>query len=130
MFADVCTPDAEDALAFSSEVELYLRNKSDDKLLLEWLDKWISNDDKLIKISENAPLVTSLLPISKNLKTISESLKNILLKKSTLTKTEIDQLLSACNSKEYADVELAVYPTFKKLFDEYLDHKLVINGDH
>ena len=118
LFADLCTPDAEDAILFEKLTNNYLNNENDlenKKSLIAFLDKWINIDDELIIASSKAPLILSLLPISKNLKNISIELKNILLKNSSINKEQLEQYMTELDSKNYADVELAISDSFKKL---------------
>jgi hexosaminidase len=56
-----------------------------------------------------------LLPISKNLNDLSEQLLLKINKKQSIEPSVLNELLEKCNSKEHADVELAVYNSLKKL---------------
>ncbi|WP_264564489.1 beta-N-acetylhexosaminidase [Flavobacterium sp. N3904] len=117
LFADACTPDAFDALGFNTAVDSYLNNKSIENQLLvtNYLNKWIKMNSDLIQLSLNAPLIQPLLPISKNLSSLSEQLLLKMDKKQNVDATVLNNLLEQCNSKEHADVELAVYNSLKKL---------------
>lgn len=118
LFADLCTADAEDAILFEKLTNDYLNNDNNlenKKSLITFFDKWINNDDEIIKCSQKAPLVIPLLPISKNLKNISIELKNMLLKNSSISKEQLEQYMTELDSKNYADVELAIADSIKKL---------------
>lgn len=117
LFADACTADASDALDFDSAVNKYLENKNTDnqKLVTDFFRKWIEMDANLIALSANAPLVQPLLPLSKSLSDFSQQLLLVIEKKQVTNTASIKDLLEKCNSKEHADVELAVYTSLKKL---------------
>ena len=117
LFADACTPDASDALAFDAAVNLYLENKSYENQVsvTNFLKKWMDINAKLIDLSANAPLVQSLLPLSKSLSAISEQLLLSIEKKESLNSVVFNDLLEQCNSKKHADVEITVYNSLKKL---------------
>lgn len=116
LFADVCIPDAIDAVAFAKVVDAYLADKNDsNKAKVEqYLNKWSSLYEQLNVLGENAPLVQPVLPLAKNL---SETSKQLLLKLEgkKVDSSVLSSLVEKCNTKEYADVELAVYSSFKKL---------------
>ncbi|MBA4320055.1 MAG: beta-N-acetylhexosaminidase, partial [Flavobacterium sp.] len=117
LFADACTPDAFDALDFDAAVNQYLKNKSleNQVLVTDFLKKWIGLNANLIELSNNAPLVQPLLPLSKSLADLSEQLLLMIDKKQSVNPTVLKDLLEQCNSKNHADVELAVYNSLKKL---------------
>jgi hexosaminidase len=117
LFADVCTPDASDALEFDLAVTNYLNNKSFDNQIIvtNYLSKWIKMNIDLVQLSNNAPLIQPLLPLSNNLKDLSEQLLLKIDKKQNLEPSILNDLLNKCNIKEHADVELAVYNSLKKL---------------
>jgi hexosaminidase len=117
LFADVCTPDASDAIGFNQAVANYLKDKSSENQLLvvQYLNKWIKMNSDLTVLSDNAPLIHPLLPISKNLSDISEQLLLKIEKNQNVDADVLNNLLEKCNSKEHADVELAVYKSLKKL---------------
>ncbi|TDE45043.1 beta-N-acetylhexosaminidase [Flavobacterium rhamnosiphilum] len=117
LFADACTPDASDALAFDAAVNSYLKNKSleNQVLVTDFLKKWVDMNAKLIDLSANAPLIQPLLPLSKSLSAISQQLLVGIVKKQSLNSSVMSDLLEQCNSKAHADVELAVYTSLKKL---------------
>lgn len=118
LFADLCTADAEDAIHFERLTNNYLNNNNleNKEALMTYLDKWIKNDEELIKCSQKAPLVIPLLPISKNLKNISIELKKLLSETSSINKEQLDQYLNELDSKNYADVELVISDSIKKIF--------------
>lgn len=117
LFADICTPDASDALEFDSAVLNYLNNKSieNQTAVVSYLNKWIKMDFDLNVLSNNAPLIQPLLPLSKSLKDISVQLLLKIEKKQNIDTSILNKLLEDCNSKNHADVELAVYNSLKKL---------------
>jgi hexosaminidase len=117
LFADACTPDAKDALGFDAVVTNYLVNKNSQNQILvtDYLKKWIDVNAKLIELSSNAPLIQPILPLSKSLSDLSQQLLLKIEKKQTVNPSVIKNLLEQCNSKNHADVELAVYSSLKKL---------------
>lgn len=117
LFADACTPDAEDAVAFEAAVNQYLENKSPDNQnrVTDFLKKWIEINSKLIALSSNAPLIQPILPLSKNISEASQQLLLKIEKKQAVNTAVLSDLIEQCNSKKYADVELAVYSSLKKL---------------
>ncbi|WP_426484534.1 beta-N-acetylhexosaminidase [Flavobacterium sp. 2] len=117
LFADACTPDAKDALTFNEAVTQYVANKTPENKakVASFLTKWISVNKGLNELSANAPLVQSFLPLSKKLSDASEQVLLVLDNKSTLKSEDLKKLIEDCNTKEYADVELAVYAGLKKL---------------
>ena len=119
LFADVCTPDASDALGFDIAVSNYLNSKTieNQNSLTAYFNKWIKMNVDLIQLSNNAPLIQPLLPLSKSLADLSQQLLLIIDKKQFVNPTVLNKLLKLCNSKMHADVELAVYNNLKKLCD-------------
>ncbi|PKB17614.1 beta-N-acetylhexosaminidase [Flavobacterium sp. 5] len=117
LFADVCTPDASDAILFGEAVVNFSNNKTIENqvIVVSYLNKWIKMDFDLNTLSDNAPLIQPLLPLSKSLKDISEQLLLKIDKKQNIDISVLNELLEKCNSKEHADVELAVYNSLKKL---------------
>ena len=117
LFADACTPDASDVLGFNMAVTSYLNNKSDgnQSAVVSYLNKWVKMDSDLNILSNNAPLVQPLLPLSKSLSDIAKLLLLKIEKKENVDVATLNKLLEKSNSKEHADVELAVYNSLKKL---------------
>jgi hexosaminidase len=117
LFADACTPDAKDALAFDAAVNQYLGNKSPENKakVAAFLNKWIVVNKNLNELSSNAPLVKPVLPLAQKLSEASEQLLLLLDNKPALKPADLKNLIEECNTKEHADVELAVYTSFKKL---------------
>ena len=117
LFADACTPDAEDALAFDSAVSQYMTNKSAENKtkVAAFFNKWIAVNKGLNELSANAPLVQPILPLSKKLNDVSEQLLLVLDNKSTLKTDDLKALIEQCSTKDHADVELAVYKSLLKL---------------
>lgn len=117
LFADACTPDAKDALAFDEAVTQYQANKTSENKakVTGFLNKWIAVNKGLVELSSNAPLVQPILPLSKKLNDASQELLLVLDNKSTLKAEDLKSLIEQCNTKDHADVELAVYASLKKL---------------
>ncbi|MTH15350.1 family 20 glycosylhydrolase [Flavobacterium sp. LC2016-01] len=117
LFADACTPDAKDALSFNEAVTQYLANKTPENKakVASFLTKWIAVNKGLNELSANAPLVQPFLPLAKKLSDASEQVLLVLDNKSTLKSEDLKKLIEDCNTKDYADVELAVYAGLKKL---------------
>lgn len=117
LFADVCTSDAIDAFDFGLRVNNYLANKSlkNQIEVTNYLKKWIVMNQNLIRLSSNAPLIQPILPLSKKLSDISKELVLIMEKKQAVNSVGLNELLEQCNSKNHADVELAVYNSLKYL---------------
>ena len=119
LFADACTADASDALDFDSVVAFYLNNKNleNQNLVTNFLNKWIAINNDLVHLSLNAPLLQSILPLSKSLSDLSQQLILKINVKQVVNSSVMKELLEQCNSKNHADVELAVYKSLKKLVD-------------
>jgi hexosaminidase len=117
LFADACTPDAKDALAFDEAVTQYMANKTPENKtkVAGFLNKWIAVNKGLVELSSTAPLVQPILPLSKKLNDASQELLLVLDNKSTLKSEDLKSLIEQCNTKDHADVELAVYASLKKL---------------
>ena len=117
LFADACSPDAKDALAFDDAVRQYLANKTPENKakVAAFFNKWIAVNKGLVELSANAPLIQPLLPLSKNLNDASQELLLLLDNKSTLKADALKNLIEQCNTKDHADVELSVYASLKKL---------------
>jgi hexosaminidase len=117
LFADACTADANDAIAFETAVNNYIENKNPENQssVTYFLKKWIDTNTKLIELSNNAPLIQPILPLSKSLSEVSQQLLLLIEKKQLINPILLNDLLEHCNSKNNADVELAVYKSLKKL---------------
>ncbi|MFB9108731.1 beta-N-acetylhexosaminidase [Flavobacterium gyeonganense] len=117
LFADACTPDAKDALAFDNAVTQYMASKTPENKakVAAFFSKWIALDKELNDLSANAPLVQPVLPLAKKLSDASQELLRVLDNKSTLKSADLKSLIEDCNTKDHADVELAVYTSLKKL---------------
>nr|WP_315221960.1 family 20 glycosylhydrolase [uncultured Flavobacterium sp.] len=120
LFADACTPDAPDVIPFDEAVNQYLATQSPEKKakVAAFLSKWVVVNKELIQLSENAPLMQPILPLAKKLSDASEQLLLFLDNKQTLKITDLKKLIEACNTKDHADVELAVYTSLKKLIEK------------
>lgn len=117
LFADACTSDAKDSLAFDEAVRQYLANKTADNKakVAAFFTKWIALNKGLVELGANAPLVQPILPLSKTLSNASQELLLVLDNKSTLKAGDLKNLIEQCNTKDHADVELSVYESLKKL---------------
>ncbi|WP_316633769.1 family 20 glycosylhydrolase [uncultured Flavobacterium sp.] len=117
LFADACGPDAKESLAFDDAVNQYLASKTPENKakVTAFFNKWIAVNKGLIELSENAPLVQPILPLSKKLNDASQELLLVLDNKSTLKADDLKNLIEQCNTKDHADVELSVYASLKKL---------------
>lgn len=117
LFADACTPDAKDSLAFDKAVAEYIAIKTPENKakVAAFFTKWIAVNKELIALSASAPLVQPILPLSKKLADASQELLLVLDNKSTLKGDDLKNLIEQCNSKDYADVELSVYESLKKI---------------
>jgi hexosaminidase len=120
LFADACTADAFDAYDFDIAVNNYLEHKNieNQTLVTNFFRKWIAMDADLINLSVNAPLIQPLLPLSKNLKDISEQLLLVIENKKPVNPDVLNGLLEQFNSRSPADVEVAVFASLKKLSQE------------
>ncbi|KVV14954.1 beta-N-acetylhexosaminidase [Flavobacterium sp. TAB 87] len=116
LFADLCVPDAPDAMAFAKVVDAYLLKKDKDNkaIVIGFLNKWIVLNNQLNNLAANAPLVQPLLPLVQNLSDASKQIVLLLDGKKVDGKSLLE-LVEKCNTKEHADVELAVYSSLKKL---------------
>ncbi len=117
LFADACSADASDAYEFNAVVNDYLKNKSaeDQKVIADYLNKWIAMDLVLIELSKNAPLIQPVLPLSNNLSAVSKELLRGLEQKQPLNKKLLNDLFEQMNTRNSADVELVVYESLRKL---------------
>ncbi|MEM8521676.1 family 20 glycosylhydrolase [Flavobacterium sp. PL12] len=117
LFADACTPDAIDAHNFNKATDNYLKNKNSEnkRELVAFFQKWIATNKDLVQLGLNAPLVQPILPLSKSLSEISQQLIAMIENKQASNSSKMNELLEKCNSKNHADVELAVYKSLKKL---------------
>ena len=84
-------------------------------VVTDFLKKWIAMNNSLINLSANAPLVQPILPLSKSLSDLSEQLLLVLEKKQSVSAQFLNDLFAKCNSKNHADVELAICNSLKKL---------------
>lgn len=117
LFADACTPDAKDSLAFNDAVSQYLANKTPENKakVAAFFNNWIALNKGLVELGKNAPLVQPILPLAKKLSDASQELLLVLDNKSTLKAEDLKSLIEQCNTKDHADVELSVYASLKKL---------------
>lgn len=117
LFADACTADATDAILFTKAVIAYLKlkNEPNKELIKLYLKKWINNNTDLHLLAINAPLIKPFLPLSDKLSAASEALLLHLDNVSSIDSAVLGDLIEECSSKEYGDVELAVYNSLKML---------------
>lgn len=117
LFADACTPDAPDALIFNELANKYTNNKTDETKtqILSYLKNWKNMHSELEILNENAPLINTFLPLSKNLNDLSSQLIYKLENNQNYNPELAQNLLKECNSKEYADVELAIIEGLRKI---------------
>ena len=117
LFADACSADAKDAISFNEAATQYAANKTPENKakVAAFLTKWIALNKGLNELSANAPLVQPILPLAKRLSDASEQVLLSLDNKSTLKTEDLKKLIEDCNTKDFADVELAVYAGLKKL---------------
>ena len=117
LFADACAADTPDAYEFNKMVNRYLTDKDDSSKteIVYYLNQWINMDVELNVFSKNAPLIQPLLPLSEHLSAVAKELLKGFEQNQTPNKTVLNSLLAEINSRNNADVELAVYDSLKKL---------------
>jgi hexosaminidase len=117
LFADACVPDASDALNFDKAVANFNKEKSIENqlIIVEFLNKWFKMNIDLILLSADAPLVQPLLPLSNTLNDVVQMLLIKFDKKQNIDTKVLNALIEKCNSKDHADVELAIYNSLKLL---------------
>ncbi|MFY0630482.1 MAG: family 20 glycosylhydrolase [Flavobacteriaceae bacterium] len=117
LFADACIADAQDAVLFNKAVTTFQKNNNSKslKVIKGMLEIWSRNHEILLPIVES-PNVQPIVPLSQNLSKISKLLLTTLTKKE-LTQASFDDLELTLNElkKPYADVELAILVSLKKL---------------
>ncbi len=121
LFADACTADASDASIFNKAATNYLKVKSPEnlKIVTNYFKKWIDLNTSLNQLSLNAPLVQPILPLSQCLASLSKEFLLVLEENKPFNKKVMNDLYNQCNSKDHADVELAVCNGLKKLIDNF-----------
>ncbi len=119
LFADACTSDASDAIDFNELVDKYLQEKKPEDLsrINHYLKKWIFMHSDLVHLSENAPLIQPVLPLSQSLSNLSKELLFAFEDKKQIDKSLLNELFAKCNSKNHADVELAICSGLEKIID-------------
>ena len=119
LFADACTADASEAIIFNNAVENYFKVKSPENLetISNYLKKCIVLNEQLIELGNKAPLVQPILPLSQSLSNLSQELLLVLEGNKSFNTTIIEPLYVKCNSKEHADIELAICYGLKKMID-------------
>lgn len=128
LFADACTVDASDSFKFNKSINLFLNNQNSKNTeeLIHFFDKWITNYTKF-KDSNRNPILTTILPLYKNIASVSKIYKKVLLRKKATQKQlkEINKLLLELK-KPVVDVELATYEDLNKLFSFFNKKKLIL----
>ncbi|WP_240723627.1 beta-N-acetylhexosaminidase [Flavobacterium sp. J27] len=119
LFADACTVDAPEAILFNLAVNQYVNDKNPKHIteITDFLKKWKATHQNLLLLSDNAPLIQPILPLSESLSLLSEELLQIIHNNKKYDSVYVNQLYEKCNSKEHADVELAVCIGLKKLLE-------------
>lgn len=117
LFADACIVDAQDAVLFNKAVNTFEKknNSKSLKVIKGMLEIWSRNHEILLPIVES-PNVQPIVPLSQNLSKFSKLLLTTLTKKE-LTQASLSDLELTLNElkKPYADVELAILVSLKKL---------------
>jgi hexosaminidase len=117
LFADACSADASDGYDFSKAVNQYLEDKSPENQIVvtNYFRKWIAMDLDLIRLSEKAPLIQPVLPMSNTLSRISKQFLLAIEEKQDVNKKVLNELLDQLTIRNSADVELAIFADLKKL---------------
>ncbi len=113
-FIDACTPDASDAIAFTTSVNRYLEKKTNEnRMEIEhFLNKWISNHTEFKKLN-STPALAKLTPLSQHLAELSTLLvQGLSAGLSTADYDKANAHIETLN-KPFADTELAILPTLK-----------------
>ncbi len=122
LFADACTADAPDAIKFNKIVSNFLKDSTIDNKedILYYLNKWISNYEKFEKLN-SSPILKKINIPYKNLASLSDILKNILITKTSNSKQcqKINTLLKKLQVP-FVDVELIIYNDLKKLSEQLI----------
>ena len=119
LFADACTADAEDAMAFNNEVISYVKTKKQKhlNLILQYLKDWSNNYTEFSKMNSNPKLI-SLEPLSKNLSSISKIIYSSL-QENKISENDLKEAnrLLIILKKPYEDVELMIVNSLNLLID-------------
>jgi hexosaminidase len=117
LFADACSADASDGYDFNKAVNQYLEDKSPENQIVvtNYFRKWIAMDLDLIRLSEKAPLIQPVLPMSNTLSRISKQFLLAIEEKQDVNKKVLNELLDQLTIRNSADVELAILADLKKL---------------
>ena len=125
LFADACTADAEDAVAFNEAVSGFIKKSDDEntKKVLLYLNKWTNNHADFLKISKN-PNVKPLESLSENLSKASKLLVSGL-KGKHLEEMEFKQLKNSLKhlKEPIVDVELSILDSLEKLMLFYQENQ-------
>lgn len=121
LFADACSADASEAVNFNNAVKNYLKIKNEENLIIitKYFKKWIDLETSLTQLSNNAPLVQPILPLSQSLANLSKEFLLVLEENKSFNAEVMNDLYKQCNSKNHADVELAVCSGLKEMIDNY-----------
>lgn len=110
LFADACTADAEDAVAFNKLVKQHVKEATPEiKIAIQtYITKWSKNHDDFTKLTVN-PILSELEPLSKNLSEASKIILQIL-NKETISNGTLKQLEGNLNvlKQDHVDVEVAI----------------------
>lgn len=118
LFADACSVDADDAIAFNKATESFLRkySKEDKDKIVFLLNKWSNNYNDFFKLEMN-PLLKNIEASYRDLNSVSIFLLKVLrdkkvpgLKERDLIKKSVDNL-----RKPMEDTELMVHLSLEKL---------------
>lgn len=117
LFADACGADASDAYVFNQLVDKYIIDKNVDnqKAIVNYFNKWINMNVELIKLSKKAPLIQPVLPLSKQLSIIATEFLSSWEKNLSPNKVVLKEAFEQINTRNDADVELAIYNSLMKL---------------
>lgn len=124
---DAALPDQKVAREFRRLVDDFLQEGAKDKdkakRIVEQLQTWRDNHDKLLPIIAASPILQEIEPMSQNLRDCSQA--GLLLVESIggkkLSKKQLDEMavLFAEAKKPVAQVELMIVPALEKLLDFY-----------
>ncbi|BDD12799.1 hypothetical protein FUAX_52310 (plasmid) [Fulvitalea axinellae] len=119
LFADACTVDAPDALAFKMLTEDYIQspNKETKKQLLAYLSKWENNHENFVALTAKAPYLKKLVPHSENLRSLAQlgtEALTIKARPKKAWKKEAEKTLEK-GKKPGEDTELIIQQSIEKL---------------
>ncbi|MFZ1292245.1 MAG: family 20 glycosylhydrolase [Melioribacteraceae bacterium] len=120
---DAATADAKVAREFNKLVDSYLNESKNPTLkneILQYLNLWKNNHSEIIEVAKKSPILLEIIPMSENLKNISEIGLEIINSISTNKKIENSQLNSFSKEIEkckdpIAQTELMIVSGIEKL---------------